>query len=105
VRAFEVADTAGKSVPFVRLSISERRVLSLLVRCRVPKEIGLILGVSPGTVRSVLNSLRTGLDCHTQSELVRWCSTYPAALGGTAVPKMLHPTGCTCSAPYCRLIA
>jgi DNA-binding CsgD family transcriptional regulator len=103
VRAFEIKNSAG-CIPYVRLSLSERRVLGLLLRCHPPKGIAIILGLSPETVRGVLTRLRLGLDCHSSMELVRWSFSHGEALGGSAVPKLNHPAGCKCDAAYCRLM-
>jgi DNA-binding CsgD family transcriptional regulator len=101
-RAFEVASDSGVLVSYVRLSRGERRVLSLLVRCYGDKEIALILGKSPSTVHTLLGVLRLALNCTNRAQLVRWAVTYPDSLSGVPCPKLIHPAGCLCAAPYCR---
>jgi DNA-binding CsgD family transcriptional regulator len=105
MRCFEIDDPQGCAVPHVVLSLRERQVLSLLVRGRVPKEIGVILGISPATVRNHLRRLSLGLGVHGQAAMIRWALCYPAyAEKGKAIPKLPHPDECPCGAPYCQAV-
>jgi DNA-binding CsgD family transcriptional regulator len=103
VRCFDFENHDGELVPHVALSLRERQILSLLVRCHPIRDIADILGISPHTVKSCLRKLSVALECHGRAELVRWSLCYPQALGGGAAPQVVHAEGCLCGAAYCQI--
>jgi DNA-binding NarL/FixJ family response regulator len=70
------------------LSPQQRRVLELLASGRRVSEVGVVMGVTRGTVRSHVKALRAKLGARTQLEAVAMLhEAYAAGVGGTLVPR------------------
>ena len=87
--AWRVADTRRQRLVglLATLSPQQRRVLDLLASGRRVDEVGEVIGVARGTVRSHVKAMRAKLGARTQLEAVAMLNEVIEEIGGVSVPR------------------